>query len=74
MHLAVILLSLISSSFAQLFKPCGCEKTFKPVCGTDGITYDNLCALECKSQYGKHLSLIYYAVYYSFIPIFHLFL
>ncbi|CAJ0609913.1 unnamed protein product [Cylicocyclus nassatus] len=35
---------------------CHCEKSFKPVCGNDGITYENVCQLECKSAQGVKLA------------------
>lgn len=28
--------------------PCGCEEIRAPVCGSDGLTYSNLCKLVCK--------------------------
>jgi len=37
--------------------PCDCEKKYRPVCGVDGLTYDNKCALDCvgtkMSSYGE---------------------
>ena len=26
---------------------CKCKDTLQPICGKDGVTYDNLCRLTC---------------------------
>ncbi|KAH3725065.1 serine protease inhibitor dipetalogastin-like [Dreissena polymorpha] len=33
---------------------CICTMDYRPVCGVDGITYDNLCELNCESVQKKH--------------------
>ena len=33
---------------------CRCTRTFKPVCGVDGVTYKNECLATCKSVAVAH--------------------
>lgn len=36
---------------------CGCKPDYQPVCGSDGMTYNNLCDLRCS---GKNIDLVGY--------------
>ncbi|CAJ0574920.1 unnamed protein product, partial [Mesorhabditis spiculigera] len=38
---------------------CGCERRFHPVCGSDGITYDSECNLQCAKENKTGLKLLY---------------
>uniref|UniRef100_A0A182P5F9 Kazal-like domain-containing protein n=1 Tax=Anopheles epiroticus TaxID=199890 RepID=A0A182P5F9_9DIPT len=48
--------ALVLSANAE---PCGCPRTYRPVCGTDLKTYANQCILECRidSNYGRKFGL-----------------
>lgn len=38
---------------------CPCVKMYQPVCGSDGITYPNICTLKCKQTSDHNLTLGY---------------
>uniref|UniRef100_A0A182YNF8 Kazal-like domain-containing protein n=1 Tax=Anopheles stephensi TaxID=30069 RepID=A0A182YNF8_ANOST len=36
-------------------KPCPCARTYKPVCASDGHTYNNACSFRCAKQLNRAL-------------------
>ncbi|XP_075980434.1 serine protease inhibitor dipetalogastin-like isoform X2 [Anticarsia gemmatalis] len=52
----------ISASTLERPRPplrkCECENQYKPVCGSDGITYPSLCFLKCRAYKTQKLITI----------------
>ncbi|KAI6202254.1 Agrin [Aphelenchoides besseyi] len=40
-------------------RECVCERKLKPVCGTDGSTYENMCQFECAKRLRSSISVQY---------------
>uniref|UniRef100_A0A914ZKP9 Kazal-like domain-containing protein n=1 Tax=Parascaris univalens TaxID=6257 RepID=A0A914ZKP9_PARUN len=38
---------------------CNCDRQFKPVCASDGYTYNNLCQMICQRQINPGIRLLY---------------
>lgn len=38
-------------------KPCACPRTYKPLCASNGQTYNNHCAFKCAKQLNATLSV-----------------
>jgi hypothetical protein len=53
----VIFAVFISS--AESVNDCGCNRIFKPVCGSNEETYENLCKLTCEQRLRPALKLAY---------------
>ncbi|XP_031635171.1 serine protease inhibitor dipetalogastin-like [Contarinia nasturtii] len=52
------ILVLVFSKQCELdYPPCMCTADIRPVCGSDGCTYNNICELECAKCYYPDLYL-----------------
>ncbi|KAL3116660.1 hypothetical protein niasHT_000738 [Heterodera trifolii] len=53
------LLTAADLSLSPLSIDCLCLRSFRPVCGTDQQTYDNICFLHCAKSLNAELRLAY---------------
>lgn len=59
--LIFMLLALFATVTIAHQHQCMCGRDFRPVCGSNGQTYPNLCELNCAadSELGRSLDLVY---------------
>ncbi|XP_028168235.1 serine protease inhibitor dipetalogastin-like [Ostrinia furnacalis] len=53
---AVIFLA-VALTCATAQSPCACPKNRRPVCGSDGISYSNICTFRCEQASDSRLTL-----------------
>ncbi|XP_017782597.1 PREDICTED: serine protease inhibitor dipetalogastin-like [Nicrophorus vespilloides] len=58
MKTIAILISVVAAAVA--LEPCVCTFDYRPVCGSDGRTYGNLCGLKCEQRTDSTLTLAYH--------------
>ncbi|EYC07093.1 hypothetical protein Y032_0072g684 [Ancylostoma ceylanicum] len=62
LHRVVLLLCAVPAALSEgVGTNCTCDKSFKPVCGSNGVTYENPCHLKCKSSEGYQKKDYYFS-------------
>uniref|UniRef100_A0A183CHC5 Kazal-like domain-containing protein n=1 Tax=Globodera pallida TaxID=36090 RepID=A0A183CHC5_GLOPA len=56
------LVALANALNLALLSDCSCLRSFRPVCGIDRQTYDNICFLHCAKRSDSELKLAYEGV------------
>lgn len=52
-----VIMSTNAASIGTPNESCVCTREFVPLCGSDNITYDNICVFECERQRNKLLEI-----------------
>uniref|UniRef100_A0A182XC78 Kazal-like domain-containing protein n=1 Tax=Anopheles quadriannulatus TaxID=34691 RepID=A0A182XC78_ANOQN len=58
-YINLVVLGVLALVLSASAGPCGCPRSYRPVCGTDLKTYSNQCVLDCRinSNYGRKFGL-----------------
>ncbi|XP_017782607.1 PREDICTED: ovomucoid-like [Nicrophorus vespilloides] len=60
MKTIAVLLTVVAAAAAVALGPCACTFDYRPVCGSNGRTYGNLCVLKCEQRTDSALTLAYH--------------
>ncbi|CAG7733868.1 unnamed protein product [Allacma fusca] len=55
--LAAIIASTSAGPARDSCRPCMCTYDYKPVCGTNGRTYGNLCEFRCAQRCDRRIKM-----------------
>ncbi|KAF7278122.1 uncharacterized protein LOC143190390 [Rhynchophorus ferrugineus] len=47
-----------SATFRSCFRSCPTINNYNPVCGSDGVTYDNIQKLQCAQRCGQNVQSV----------------